>query len=37
MEFDEWKWYMPQYYNYEHDTFDICYDLVDEDWSLEKY
>ena len=37
MEFDEWKWYMPQYYNYEHDTLDICYDLVDEDWSLEKY
>lgn len=37
MEFDEWKWYMPQYYNYEHDTFDICYDLTDENWSLEKY
>ena len=37
MKFNERKWYMPQYYNYEHDTLDIWYDLVDEDWSLEKY
>lgn len=37
MEFKGYEWFMPKYYNYEHDTLDICYDLVDEDWSLEKY
>ena len=37
MEFKGYEWFMPKYYNYDNDSLDLCFELTDMEWSLEKY
>lgn len=36
-EYKSFSWFMPKYYNFDNDSLDLNFEVVDEDWSLEKY
>ena len=36
-EYKGYEWFMPKYYNYDNDSLDLCFELTDMEWSLEKY